>query len=191
MHPEPRTSRSHPLHVDWITDLPAPGVLGLTLCPGKWGSSLFGRPWARDLEFDLALLREHHRTDLLVSLMEDHEYAQLRVPDLVSRAKAHGLDVVHFPIPDVSVPPPDRHRDFDALVDRLRAELDGGSRVVVHCRGGLGRTGLTAAALLTTYGDDPNQAIARVRATRRGAVETPEQEDFVAAFARRRSRHPA
>jgi protein-tyrosine phosphatase len=188
MHPEPKTSLSHPLHVDWIDDLPTPGALGLTLCPGKWGASLFGRPWARDLELDLACLRQEHRTDLLVSLMEDHEYADLRVPDLVPRARAHGLDVVRFPITDVNVPPPERHRDFDTLVDRLRAELDRGRRVVVHCRGGLGRTGLTAAALLTTYGDEPDQAIARVRAARRGAVETLEQEEFVAAFARRRSR---
>jgi ADP-ribosyl-[dinitrogen reductase] hydrolase len=51
--------------------------------------------------------------------------------------------------------------------------------LVIHCKGGLGRTGVVAARLLIELGETPNAALARVRAARPGAVETPEQEDYV------------
>jgi hypothetical protein len=42
-----RTSISHPIRVD---ELPlSNGMLGLTFCPGKKGSSLSGAPWDRDI----------------------------------------------------------------------------------------------------------------------------------------------
>jgi len=56
--------------------------------------------------------------------------------------------------------------------------LDGQS-IVVHCRGGLGRTGMVAARLLVELGEKPVTALQRVRAARPGAVETVEQEEYV------------
>ena len=55
----------------------------------------------------------------------------------------------------------------------------GGESVVVHCRGGLGRTGLIAVRLLVELGESPVSALVRVRAARPGAVETVEQEKYV------------
>jgi protein-tyrosine phosphatase len=115
--------------------------------------------------------------------MEDHEYDLLAIPDLRGRARDAGLEVRHFPIADDSVPPPWRGDAFDELVAGIRRALDGGRRVVVHCRGGVGRSGLVAAAVATTYGDDADAAIARVRRAQRWAVETKEQEAYVARFA--------
>jgi ADP-ribosyl-[dinitrogen reductase] hydrolase len=57
--------------------------------------------------------------------------------------------------------------------------MQDGNRIVVHCRGGLGRTGVIAARLLIELGEAPDKALQRVRAARPGAVETPEQEDYV------------
>ena len=54
-----------------------------------------------------------------------------------------------------------------------------GQSLVVHCRGGLGRTGLISARLLIELGESPARALARVRAARPGAVETREQETYV------------
>lgn len=54
---------------------------------------------------------------------------------------------------------------------------------MVHCRGGLGRTGTVAACVLVALGDHTaEEAICAVRAARRGTVQTREQEDFVRRF---------
>lgn len=46
---------------------------------------------------------------------------------------------------------------------RLRAILARGDNVVIHCRGGLGRTGTVAARLLVEFGDQQETAIWKVR----------------------------
>ena len=184
--PSSRTSESDPLRVHWVPDLPTPGALGLTLAPGKHGPSYYHPAgWARDLDADLERLRHHHGADVLVSLIEDHEYDLLAIPDLRARARDVGLEVRHFPIADESVPPAWQDDAFAALVAGIRRALDDGRRVVVHCRGGVGRSGLVAAAVATTYGDDADAAIARVRRAQRFAVETDEQEAYVQRFAGR------
>jgi ADP-ribosyl-[dinitrogen reductase] hydrolase len=51
--------------------------------------------------------------------------------------------------------------------------------VLLHCRGGLGRSGTIAARLLVELGENPRVAIDRVRRARHGAIETPAQEAHV------------
>jgi protein-tyrosine phosphatase len=55
--------------------------------------------------------------------------------------------------------------------------------VVVHCVGGLGRSGMTVACWLVAEGLPAAAAIAEVRRVRSPrAVETDAQAEFVAAF---------
>jgi len=56
-----------------------------------------------------------------------------------------------------------------------------GERVLVHCRGGVGRAGTVAALMLVECGESPAIAIQRVRAARPGAIETAGQERWVMA----------
>lgn len=119
--------------------------------------------------------------------MEDHEDAMLEIPDLFDRAQAFGMDTHHLPIRDVSVPRPGQATETLALSDRVIADLRAGKTVVAHCRGGLGRSGLIAAAILTRLGHDGDKVIAKVREAREGAIETKEQEDWVRDFARKPS----
>jgi hypothetical protein len=66
-----------PIRVDWLPDGWAgdgrPGRLGLTILPGKQGASTRypGRVYDRDLDADLATLRELG-VRRLVLLVEDH-----------------------------------------------------------------------------------------------------------------------
>ena len=63
---------------------------------------------------------------------------------------------------------------------RLRTLLEAGARVLVHCKGGLGRAGTVAARLLVEMGADPKQAIRDVRTARSpDAIENRAQEDWV------------
>jgi ADP-ribosyl-[dinitrogen reductase] hydrolase len=51
-----------------------------------------------------------------------------------------------------------------------------GGSILIHCRGGLGRSGSIAARLLVELGMDAQTAIDAVRHARPGAIETHEQE---------------
>jgi ADP-ribosyl-[dinitrogen reductase] hydrolase len=51
--------------------------------------------------------------------------------------------------------------------------------VLVHCKGGLGRAGTVAALMLLELGMTPSDAIRMVRQARKGAIETPGQEQYV------------
>lgn len=60
--------------------------------------------------------------------------------------------------------------------------LAAGGRVLVHCRGGLGRAGTVAARILVETGVPPAEAILRVRTARNGAIENSIQERYVLAL---------
>ena len=177
-----KASAASPIHVDFLAaeDTGLPGRIGLTIAPGKKD----GPPaWHRDLDEDLLRLREEYACDLLVSLMEPHEYEWLGIPDLFERAPAHGIEVAPFPIEDCCAPPRDAMPRFAELVGRIVAAARAGKTVVIHCRGGLGRSGTVAAACLVALGHQPAMAVLEVRAARPGAVETHEQERWVEAYA--------
>ena len=181
-----RTSDSHPIYVDEVPLPDLPGRMGLTIAPGKRGTRLLGQgEWKRDLEPDLARLRSVFGTELLVSLMQGFEYEELGIADLDARASAHGIRVRRFPIPDMDTPDEADAPAFAALIDEVRSELASGRTVTVHCRGGLGRSGLVAACVLVRSGMAPDAAIAHVRAHRKGAVETHGQEAYVRGYAAR------
>lgn len=175
-----RTSKSDPLRIDAVAATPAPGLIGLTICPGKKDPHAMSGPWARDLDADLEAIRDWGAI-ALVSLIEDQEFGLLEVPGLGLRARASGLEWHHLPIRDMSIPDWRFDAGWQVSGPRLATALKEGRRVVVHCRGGLGRSGMVAALLLIEQGVAPGDAIGRVRAARPGAIETGEQERFVLA----------
>jgi len=132
----------------------------------------------RDLRVDLDAIRGWGAV-ALVTLIEDGEFALLKVTDLGRLARELGLDWHHLPIRDVSVPGEPFESGWRTSGPALLGRLRRGERIVVHCRGGLGRSGLVAAKMLVELGVAPRDAINRVRAVRRGAIETPEQEVYV------------
>ncbi len=177
-----KTSSNSPIVVDFLDadTLGLPGRIGLTIAAGKRDPA---RNWDRDLGADLARLRSEYRADVLVSLMEEHEYRMLQIVDLRANAAATGMEVRWFPIVDVAVPRASQMAEFTTLISELVEAARTGKTVVIHCRGGLGRSGLVAASCLVQLGHSVAAAIAATRAARPGAVEVESQEVWVAAFA--------
>jgi ADP-ribosylglycohydrolase len=174
----PRTSSSDPLRLDSVSV--GEGALGLTLCPGKRGDSVFGAPWERDLEADIAAIRNWGAT-LVVTLTEAAEMEALGVPRLGAAVKSAGMDWLHLPIPDLNTPGPDTLAAWRS--SDIHRRLDAGQRVAIHCRGGLGRAGTMAALALIERGASAAEAMAVVRAARPGAIETAAQERFLSDVA--------
>jgi protein-tyrosine phosphatase len=59
--------------------------------------------------------------------------------------------------------------------------LRSGGRVLVHCFGGCGRSGMAALRLMVAAGEGPESALHRLRASRACAVETEAQRLWAVA----------
>jgi ADP-ribosyl-[dinitrogen reductase] hydrolase len=174
---KPRTSLTHPLQIA-VLELPTGGRIGMTFCPGKRDPAAMTGSWDRDLGVDLKAVVDWGAS-ALVTLMEDHELKKLGVRVIGQHVKSMGMEWFHLPIRDVSIPDASFETAWETAGQALRAMLKNGQGIVIHCRGGLGRTGLIAAQLLIELGEMPSKALERVRAVRPGAVETRQQEEYV------------
>lgn len=181
----PRTSASHPIRVDWLPG-EWTGKVGLTFAPGKrQAHPASGPAWERDLGADLERLRSEFEATVLVPLLEDHEFAELGIPDLVPSAETLGLTVWRMPIADGGVPT-DLY-EFESIIARIKSAAAAGERVVVHCKGGLGRAGTVGGCVLIASGLSAVDALDAVRRARgSNAPETEAQRDFVRWFGCRR-----
>jgi ADP-ribosylglycohydrolase len=180
-----KTSTSHPLRVDWVDLAQVPGLhdaagaLGMTFLVGKQGTGWHG-DWWRDLDADARRLRDVHGADVYVQLIEDHELVTTRTERLAEVIAANGIELVRRPVKDMSVPI-DRPA-YRAFLDDLRGRVGAGQRIVIACRGGLGRTGTAVACLLVDAGMSSEDAIALTRVTRRETIERGVQVSFVVGW---------
>ena len=178
------TSETHPIYVDFVPGerTKTRGRLGMTFAPGMKALGMRGR-WERDLASDLRLLREKYGADVLVSVMEEHEYGGYGIQDLFERDRIGDIEILRFAIEDMGVPEEAEREAYEDLILNIADRLREGETVVAHCRGGLGRTGTVAACVLVALGNhSADEAIAAVRAAREGTVQTGGQEDFVRRF---------
>jgi protein-tyrosine phosphatase len=119
--------------------------------------------------------------DVVVSLLQPDEEADLDLTGESSSSLASGLDFRSFPITDRSVP---KSREAvaelaDHIVDALRA----GRTVAVHCRQGIGRSGMIAAAALISAGLNADTAVNAIRQSRGLEVpETQAQQRWISDF---------
>lgn len=174
-----RTSKSSPLQIAAIPVEPDGGCLGLTICPGKKDLSA---GWNRDLATDLDQIQAWGAS-IVVALIENHEFRLLAVNSLGRAVQDRAMAWMHLPIRDVSVPDQRFEETWKTKGKELHRRLDAGERILIHCRGGLGRTGLVAACLLVERGFPANAAIRQVRLARPHAIETPTQEAYVERIA--------
>jgi ADP-ribosyl-[dinitrogen reductase] hydrolase len=167
------SSAQAPLVITAI-DVPGGAQLGLTHCPGRCGGA-YGQ---RDLGADLREI-EASGADLLLTLVEAHEFARLGVPEFAREASRRSFTWHHIPIPDFGTPTDATWAAWAGAKADVRQTLARGGRVLLHCAAGLGRTGSIAAKLLSELGLTPDEAIQLVRQKRPGTIETAVQMNFV------------
>lgn len=152
------------------------GILALSGLPGASGS--YGE--------DLAHIRDW-QPGLVISLTSDEEMAEAGAADLGADLQAMGCRWVHMPIVDFGTPTESFIAAWAPVSRSALAALDGGGRVLVHCRGGCGRSGMVALRLMIEHGEYPDKALARLRGVRACAVETDGQMAWSRAGAIRAS----
>lgn len=154
----------------WV-DGPWPGKLALAARPR-------GGDWLEDE------LRDWRQAgiDTVISLLTPNEEASLELSKEGSRTKALGMTFIALPIEDRQVP--NSETEVTSALDRINAMLTSGKNVLIHCRQGVGRTGLIGACLLVSKGVDPSSAVDRLSVSRGVAVpETSEQRRWIDHYA--------
>jgi ADP-ribosyl-[dinitrogen reductase] hydrolase len=177
----PDSSVISPLRINAVEVPGTTGLIGMAECPGKNEYTGFGipaGPWRRHLDMDLRVILDW-QARILVSLIEDHEFELLDVPELPGKTRNLGIGWLHLPVADGCIPDSRLEKAWDTAGKELRQVLTDGGRIVLHCRRGLGRSGTIAARLLVEFGMTPCAAFAAVRHALPGAIQTGEQEDYV------------
>jgi protein-tyrosine phosphatase len=179
-----RTSSSHPLRIAVIPVGNFGGAIGVTFAPGKKQAHAMTGTWSRDLDLDLHSIRDWG-AQYLISLLEPWEFEELKIQELPQRAQDMGLVWHGLPITDGAAPDERFTNPWKTVGPELVKELMAGSRIVVHCKGGLGRAGTVASILLleSATASSFEDAINMVRAVRPGAIETIEQVKFLNLWA--------
>jgi len=118
----------------------------------------------------------------VVSLLEQQEERELDLQRESAEVRGHGLDFLWLPIPDRHVP--GSEAALAQPLERLDRTLREGKNVLIHCRQGVGRSGLVAACLLVKNGMSPGAAVEKISSVRGVQVpETDEQREWIDHFA--------
>ena len=117
---------------------------------------------------------------IVVSLLPSSEAAALGMAQEAAMCEAAGLTFLNFPIEDFGLP---ERAGFAGFVEALALRLQGGSRIAVHCRAGMGRSGMAASWALIALGWTADAAIRAVSEARGVQVpDTAEQAAFIGSF---------
>ncbi len=174
-----KTSLTDPLVLTAV-GTPGGGRIGMTLCPGKRQPHAITGPWERDLALDMDAIAAFGATTL-ATLMEtgELEAAAVSTDVLAHAARQRGMTWLHLPIADFCAPDARFEETWAANGPDIRAQLLAAKSIVLHCRGGRGRSGMLAARILVELGIAPEAAVIMVRAANPYAIETEAQEEHI------------
>ena len=151
---------------------------------GPWSGKLWvaARPRGGDwLEDEIARWKSQGASALL-SLLTPDEEGDLDLENEAAIVRGQGMEFVSLPVADRDVP--SSESAFARAIEWLDSALAAGRTVVVHCRQGIGRSGMMAACALVQNGVEPGTAIARASSARGLSVpETEPQREWIVQYA--------
>ncbi len=162
---------------------------GYYLVAGPWRGRLaiLARPRGGDWLEDEVHEWRRLGIDVVVSLLTPDEVEEFDLTDEANYCRSNGMEFVALQVPDRGVPP-SREAVLE-LVSQLDAQLSSGNTVGIHCRQGIGRSGVLAACLLVSSGMAPESVFERLSESRGVPIpETSEQREWVEGFAAKLAR---
>ncbi|XP_065803847.1 cyclin-dependent kinase inhibitor 3 [Labrus bergylta] len=170
-----------PFNVSWLplSMVECSQSLGICALPGCKYKDI-----RRSLDRDVEELQNQgvHEVFVFCTRGELHKY---RVPSLLEVYGQRGFTVHHWPFADGDAP---ELEQCCHILEELQVSLQSNRRTVIHCYGGLGRSGLIAACLLLQLSltMTANKAIEILREQRGGgAIQTVKQYNFLHEFRER------
>jgi protein-tyrosine phosphatase len=146
------------------------GFLGISPLPGRSG------------RYDEDLIKIFQWNPSIVFTMTTMaEMERGRAGTLKSDLTTAGVQWAHLPVPDFGAPPDETEALWRDASSRAHKALSNNGRVLAHCYGGCGRSGMAVLRLMAEAGEDPEVALQRLRDVRPCAVETDAQYQWAAA----------
>jgi len=168
--------RCLPLKIDAISVPLFPGLIGISACPGMKEFSTLDLYDDR-IENDLQCI-SNWGASLVVNLLEMQEIIMLGTAALPARILSRNMAFLHLPMANNLLPDEGFEEDWRSKRSRLLESLRDGGRILIHCKEGIGRSGLVAARLLIESGIDADSAISAVRKARPGSFMFSAQEKY-------------
>ncbi|OVE82025.1 hypothetical protein BVY03_01895 [bacterium K02(2017)] len=118
--------------------------------------------------------------EVVVSLLTPQEQSELHLLKEKELCQSNGILYFNYPIKDEV---PDSKRDTIDFINKLKEISDSKQKFIFHCRGGVGRSSMMLALLLSKYGVDCKESF-RLISQARGelAPESDEQMLWVKAL---------
>jgi len=165
-----RLQETHSLRVDFVANKLIRGNwLGITILPGR-------KDYSRSLSEDIKELKIQG-IQVIIPLLTQDEMEKYGVPDLIEKYLKANFEVKQLPINDQKTP---NREEINNIIKYIKQKFLEGKKVLLHCVGGLGRSGLLAACYLKNESlstEDAINAVREVRSSR--AIENQEQLDFI------------
>lgn len=153
-----------------IAELPlGRGMIGIAPMPGR------GAHVSSDLTTIISW-----GADVVLTMTGRHELEFAGASAMGEDLEAAGVHWRHLPVTDLGAPSPETCALWPEASEVAHRALDGGGRVLAHCFGGCGRSGMALLRLMVEAGEDVDAALVRLRAVRPCAVETAAQRAWAA-----------
>lgn len=143
--------------------------------------AIMARPRAGDWLDDEVAHWARSGIGIVISLLEPDEIADLGLGAEAALCDQHGIEFLAYPIPDRGLPAsPD-------LAMRFAAEVASrGKPIAIHCRAGIGRSSVMAAAVLIARGVSATAALSAIERARGLPIpDTDAQRDWVVKLEKR------
>jgi protein-tyrosine phosphatase len=154
-----------PIKIFWLHRFENASELGIMARPR-------GNEW---LEEDILNLKKQG-VQILVSLLDRNEIYELGLEKEPELCLQSGIEYVNFAIADRDIPKSDNR--FRHFVGQLKEKIAVGSKMVIHCRMGIGRSTIIAGCLLIKSGYETDDIIAHISKIR--GLQVPDTDEQIA-----------
>ncbi|BDA80076.1 hypothetical protein LPTSP3_g30060 [Leptospira kobayashii] len=167
--------KSKTLRIDFLKTEGSGAIqnIGLTILPGR-------KDRGRNLNDDINEMKKQKITHV-ISLITEQEYAEYGVSEMKTEYANAGFETFYLPTLDQRVP---TLPSFHETIEWMEKALQKKGKILIHCVGGLGRSGTLAAGyLIGKEKMTAKEAIQKVRESRsERAIESREQEKYLNEF---------
>jgi len=145
------------------------GTLLLTPCPGTKGVELID---------SLQQFKKSGVTAVLTLMLENEIYDN-QLNTIHTLCEELDMQWFNLPIVDEGVPQQEFNLLWAQYKNEIHAILDDNESIVIHCKGGSGRTGIVAAKILLERGADFDATIKEIKQIRPGAFGHDVQVEYM------------